>query len=352
MAARDINCREQRHAGLSADVTERAVTVGRLADSNLGGMSPCPERARLLAMKRSHFLWALVITLLTVTIGLPSVLAETVQLKADRGTFVVPVVVNGRITLDFIIDSGASPVVIPSDVLSTLTRTGTIAKSDYIGVREYQLADGRTERARRVRLRSLRVGSVEIKDVIASEAPEAGSLLLGQSFLSRLPSWAIDNQRNVLLINQVPADGAIPSRTPPSRQVPPIQAQAIPRSGLAQPVQTQAAAATTDQILLVCEPPRLFPGNPHEIAISETAKKLWIDGTLRNDARFTETLIKWDGAEGSGTVHWVISRVTGEYHRNPELESMPAPQMGGDIRVPTFDFPESGICHRSRRAKF
>lgn len=302
-------------------------------------------------MKRSRFPWALLMPLFA-TAGLGPVLAETIPLKADHGTFVVPVVVNGVITLNFIIDSGASPVVIPSDVLSTLTRIGTISKSDYVGISEYQLADGRTGRARRVRLRSLRVGSVEIKDVIASETPEAGSLLLGQSFLSRLPSWAIDNQRGVLLINQVPADGVIPSRTPPSRQVPPIQAQAISRSSLAQPSQAQAASATTDQILLVCEPPRFFPGNPHEIVISEAAKKLWIDGTLRNDARFTETLIKWDGAEGSGSVHWVISRVTGEYHRNPQLESMPAPQVGGDIPVPTVELPESGTCHRGHTAKF
>jgi hypothetical protein len=44
-------------------------------------------------MKLHHFLWALVLPLLAAA-GRSSVLAETVPLKADHGTFVVPVVVK------------------------------------------------------------------------------------------------------------------------------------------------------------------------------------------------------------------------------------------------------------------
>ena len=71
----------------------------------------------------------------------PSSLVE-VPLKKDRGTFVVPVQINGAITLDFTIDSGASDVSVPADVFSTLTRTGTIKSADIIGERTYVLADG------------------------------------------------------------------------------------------------------------------------------------------------------------------------------------------------------------------
>jgi predicted aspartyl protease len=53
-----------------------------------------------------------------------------VPLKKDGGTFVVPVQVNGAITLDFTIDSGAADVTVPADVFSTLTRTGTVTDAD------------------------------------------------------------------------------------------------------------------------------------------------------------------------------------------------------------------------------
>jgi clan AA aspartic protease (TIGR02281 family) len=160
-------------------------------------------------MKRPGRPLAALLLPIVVTLGLTSVLAETVPLKEDHGTFVVPVVVNDRITLDFTIDSGASDVVIPADVFSTLTRTGTITANDYRKLQEYQLADGSTGRSQTVRIRSLQVGSVEVRDVIASVAPQAGTLLLGQSFLSRLPSWSVDNQRHVLVINQSSVDAPI-----------------------------------------------------------------------------------------------------------------------------------------------
>lgn len=143
--------------------------------------------------------------------------AETISLKFDGGTFVVPVVINDQITLDFTLDSGAADVSIPQDVFSTLVRTGTIQESDYLGTQTYVLADGSTTRSHRFRIRSLRLGSLELRNVAASVAPPAGSLLLGQSFLGRLGAWAIDNRRHVLLINELGAVQSEPTITQTGR---------------------------------------------------------------------------------------------------------------------------------------
>jgi predicted aspartyl protease len=133
--------------------------------------------------------------------------AEAIALNRDHGTFVVPVVVNDTLTLRFTLDSGAADVSIPADVVSTLVRTGTIQDGDFIGNQQYQLADGSVQRERRFRIRSLRVGNTEIRNVVASEAPTAGMPLLGQSFLARLPSWSIDNQRHLLLVGESAGNG-------------------------------------------------------------------------------------------------------------------------------------------------
>jgi len=105
-------------------------------------------------------------------------------------------------------DSGASDVSIPADVFSTLIRTGTVSSRDFLEKRVYELADGSKQQSQRFRIRSLRVGSLVLRDVVASVAPPAASLLLGQSFLSRLRSWSIDNQRQVWLINESHTFGA------------------------------------------------------------------------------------------------------------------------------------------------
>jgi clan AA aspartic protease (TIGR02281 family) len=125
-----------------------------------------------------------------------------VPLKSVGGTFVVPVFINGAITLNFVVDSGAADVSVPADVVGTLTRAGTIAKTDFIGKQTYVLADGSTVPTNTFVIRSLKVGDILIENVTGSVSPAAGSLLLGQSFLQRFKSWSMDNNKHVLVLEQ------------------------------------------------------------------------------------------------------------------------------------------------------
>jgi predicted aspartyl protease len=50
------------------------------------------------------------------------------------------------------------------------------------------------------RIQKLKVGNRVIEDVVATIGNIEGSLLLGQSFLSKLNSWSINNQRHVLIL--------------------------------------------------------------------------------------------------------------------------------------------------------
>jgi clan AA aspartic protease (TIGR02281 family) len=139
--------------------------------------------------------------------------AESILLKREGGVLVLPVQVNDRITLDFTIDSGASDVVVPLDVFSTLSRAGTITSKDMLDSQTYELADGSHQKARRFRIRSLKMGNLELHDVVGSVAPIGGTLLLGQSFLSRLSSWSIDNQHNLLVVGEATNAGRSGSNT-------------------------------------------------------------------------------------------------------------------------------------------
>ena len=123
-----------------------------------------------------------------------------VPLKQDGGIFVVPVEINGAITLEFAVDSGASDVSVPLDVFSTLRRTRTIKDSDIIGQQTYVLADGSKSRSIMFTIRSLKVGDKVVENVKGSVAPSQGTLLLGQSFLERFKSWSINNTNHELLL--------------------------------------------------------------------------------------------------------------------------------------------------------
>jgi hypothetical protein len=104
---------------------------------------------------------------------------SAVPMVSDGGTFKVPVTINGQLTLKFVVDSGASDVSIPADVVGTLVRTETITDADFLGKQTYQMADGSTVPSMRFVIRSLKVGDKTLENVSGSIAPVAGSLLLG-----------------------------------------------------------------------------------------------------------------------------------------------------------------------------
>jgi clan AA aspartic protease (TIGR02281 family) len=126
---------------------------------------------------------------------------EEIPLQSDGGVEKVPVIVsggNGGVALQFVVDSGASIVVLPEDVYSTLVRAGAVGAS--IGQEQYRLADGSTGTAPVFLLHQIKVGSHILANVPASVMNHNGDLLLGQSFLTRFASWSMDNRRHALLL--------------------------------------------------------------------------------------------------------------------------------------------------------
>jgi len=131
-------------------------------------------------------------------------LPEDIPLVRKGGVYEIPVEINGVLTLNFVLDTGASEVNIPADVALTLYRSGTIKDADFLPGQTYRLADGSQVNSSRFVLRSLKVGQRRITNVAASIGNISSSLLLGQSFLGKLGTWGIDSQKKVLAIGASP----------------------------------------------------------------------------------------------------------------------------------------------------
>lgn len=133
--------------------------------------------------------------------------AEEIPLRRVGGVYELPVEINGVLTLHFTLDTGASEVNIPADVVRTLYRAGTIQDTDFLPGKTYVLADGSTLRSARFLLKSLKIGSQRITNVPASIGPLTSTLLLGQNVLEQLGDWGIDSQRKVLKLGTKVREG-------------------------------------------------------------------------------------------------------------------------------------------------
>jgi clan AA aspartic protease (TIGR02281 family) len=191
-----------------------------------------------------------------------------VAMTRKSGNLWVPAKINNVVTIDFVIDSGASDITLPRDVYLTLIRSGTLTKANYIGGANFGIADGSEVKGLKFKLASLQVGNQVLNDVVASVMPsDSATPLLGLSFLSRFQSWSIDNKSGTLKLMPTaakPAAGATqtaaasvqPLPEPPDPGQPASAATAtdaplataVPQAPAASPAPVTSAAATGTRV--------------------------------------------------------------------------------------------------------
>ena len=139
-----------------------------------------------------------------------------VVMNRKGGNLWVSAEINKVVTIDFVIDSGASDITLPRDVYMTLIRSGTLTKANYIGTAQFGIADGSEVKGVKFKLASLKVGNQTLTDVVASVMPsDTATPLLGLSSLSRFQSWAIDNNSGTLKLTPIP--GSNPAARAPTQ---------------------------------------------------------------------------------------------------------------------------------------
>lgn len=125
---------------------------------------------------------------------------DKLKMKKNGGVYQIPVLVNGVIELDFIVDSGASDVHIPLSLFKTLINANKIRREDVIGLETYSIADGSNVENIKIILRKLEVGNFILTNVEASVGTDNSPLLLGQSFFQKFKNVSVNNSDGTLVI--------------------------------------------------------------------------------------------------------------------------------------------------------
>ncbi|MDG4950724.1 retroviral-like aspartic protease family protein [Weeksellaceae bacterium KMM 9724] len=125
---------------------------------------------------------------------------DKLKMKKIGGVYQIPVLVNGIIELDFIVDTGASDVHIPLSLFKTLINANKIRREDVIGLQTYSIADGSDIENIKIILRKLEVGNFIVTNVEASVGNDNSPLLLGQSFFQKFENVSVNNLEGTLEI--------------------------------------------------------------------------------------------------------------------------------------------------------
>lgn len=105
----------------------------------------------------------------------------------------------GGIKRYFILDTGASDLVITEELLSELQNEGVNINSHAFPNESRELADGSIVIVKRVRLKEVQVGGYQVKNIIASVV-EQGSPLCGMDFLNAFSNWEMRPNTKELIL--------------------------------------------------------------------------------------------------------------------------------------------------------
>ena len=99
----------------------------------------------------------------------------------------------------FLFDTGATDLFINSDMERELIFNGTIKKEDYLGEKEYILADNSIVKARIVKIDNIKIGDYTVNNVIVAVL-DNGSLLCGLGILKKFRKWDFNKDSETLNI--------------------------------------------------------------------------------------------------------------------------------------------------------
>jgi clan AA aspartic protease (TIGR02281 family) len=126
--------------------------------------------------------------------GAETAAVRSVPLVRGGGVYGLRVSVNGSTSALFVVDSGASMVTLPQAMAVRLREAGSLRETDVLRQQRSLLADGREATTSVVRLRSVEIDGLVLRDVEAAVLPGEGIPLLGQSFLGRLRHWSLNRR--------------------------------------------------------------------------------------------------------------------------------------------------------------
>lgn len=123
---------------------------------------------------------------------------RTVLLDYLGNGYKVKLNING-VSKYFLLDTGASDLLITEDVEQELLANGTLTDASYTGETEYTMANGTKVTGKTIVLNAISVGDYVVNNVQAAIIP-TGSLLCGNSFLNKFSHWEIDQKNKELIL--------------------------------------------------------------------------------------------------------------------------------------------------------
>jgi hypothetical protein len=107
---------------------------------------------------------------------------------------------TGSLVQVWLFDTGASDLLINTDMERDLKKENILNDSNYLGIGEYEMANGMIDSCRKYRVNDIRIGEFAVDNVVVAVTEKGKRIIVGRALLNKFSRWLINNQNNSLIL--------------------------------------------------------------------------------------------------------------------------------------------------------
>jgi len=108
----------------------------------------------------------------------------------------------GSLEKVWLFDTGASDLLINSDIEASLKKENIITTASYRGTGKYEMANGMVDTCRKYLINGLKIGRYTLNNLMVAVTDKGKKIIVGKGLLNKFSSWAMNNKENILVLNR------------------------------------------------------------------------------------------------------------------------------------------------------
>ncbi len=108
----------------------------------------------------------------------------------------------GSLIKVWLFDTGSSDLLINKEMEEELKNQGLINSSNYLGVGQYEMANGVVDTCRKYTISNLKMGKFTINNIVVAVTEKGKRIIIGRSLLNKFEYWRLDNNKQILILSK------------------------------------------------------------------------------------------------------------------------------------------------------
>lgn len=126
-------------------------------------------------------------------------IADTVNILSLNGMTYLKVKIGSLVKI-WLLDTGANDIMINKEMESALKKDNIIKEENYLGIGEYELANGSIDSCRKYKVDGVQIGKYTIDNLVIAVSEKGKKIIIGKTLLNKFPRWILDNRENKLIL--------------------------------------------------------------------------------------------------------------------------------------------------------